>query len=60
MPLPREIPVRLLYQTVLFDEAGEPVIRADPYGWDDRVSAALGFPIREGPRLRPSAADMGP
>jgi len=58
--LPREIPVRMFYQTVLFDEAGEPVIRADPYGWNDYVSAALGFPVSEGYRLRPSGSDMGP
>jgi len=58
--LPREIPVRLFYQTVLFDEAGDPVIRADPYGWNDRVSAALGFPASEGYRLRPSTSDVGP
>ena len=58
--LPRAIPVRMLYQTVLFDDAGEPVIRADPYGWNDRVAAALGFPISEGRRLRPSAGDVGP
>jgi murein L,D-transpeptidase YcbB/YkuD len=60
VPLPREIPVRLLYHTVLFDEAGEPVIRADPYGWNDRVSAALGFPARESLRLRRTASDVGP
>jgi L,D-transpeptidase YcbB len=60
VPLPREIPVRLFYQTVLFDETGEPVIRADPYGWNDRVSAALGFPASEGYRLRPSTTDGGP
>jgi murein L,D-transpeptidase YcbB/YkuD len=58
--LPREIPVRLFYQTVLFDAAGEPVIRADPYGWNDRVAAALGFPASEGYRLRPSTSDVGP
>lgn len=60
VPLPKAIPVRLIYQTVLFDEAGEPVIRADPYGWNDRVSAALGFPASEGHRLRPSGSDVGP
>lgn len=58
--LPREIPVRLLYQTVLFDEAGEPVVRADPYGWNDAVAAALGFPARPGYRLRTSGNDIGP
>lgn len=60
VPLPQEIPVRLFYQTVLFDEAGEPVIRADPYGWNDRVSAALGFPASKSLRLHPSASDVGP
>lgn len=60
VPLPRPIPVRLTYQTVLFDDAGEPVIRADPYGWNDRVAAALGFPASEGHRLRPSGSDVGP
>lgn len=60
VPLPKAIPVRLFYQTVLFDETGEPVIRADPYGWNDRVSAAIGFPVSEGPRLRPSGSDVGP
>jgi murein L,D-transpeptidase YcbB/YkuD len=60
VPLPKAIPVRLFYQTVLFDEAGEPVIRADPYGWNNAVSAALGFPASEGYRLRPADADVGP
>ncbi len=60
VPLPRSIPVRLFYQTILFDEAGGPLIRADPYGWNDRVSAALGFPTSEGHRLRPSGSDVGP
>jgi murein L,D-transpeptidase YcbB/YkuD len=58
--LPREIPVRLFYQTVLFDQANEPVIRADPYGWNDRVSAALGFPASTTLRLNPSVSDVGP
>lgn len=60
VPLPKEIPVRLLYQTVLFDDAGEPVIRADAYGWNDRVSAALGLPSSEGRRFQASGSDVGP
>jgi murein L,D-transpeptidase YcbB/YkuD len=60
VPLDQEIPVRLLYQTVIFNDAGPPVIRADPYGWNDRVSAALGFPVKEIGRLRPSTSDIGP
>lgn len=60
VPLPREIPVRLMYQTILFDDAGDPVVRADPYGWNDAVAAALGFPERSGHRLRASGEDIGP
>lgn len=60
VPLPREIPVRLLYQTVLFDDAGEPVIRADPYGWNDAVSVALGFKAGRGARLQGGGGDIGP
>ncbi|WP_342450561.1 L,D-transpeptidase family protein [Sphingomonas sp. CFBP 13728] len=58
--LPKEIPVRLLYQTVLFDDAGEPVIRADPYGWNDRVAVALG--LGSSATYKPTArdADVGP
>ncbi|GGC04844.1 hypothetical protein GCM10011494_24230 [Novosphingobium endophyticum] len=58
--LPREIPVRLIYQTVLFDQDGEPAIRSDPYGWNDRVATALGFPSRQAYRLRTSGGDIGP
>ena len=58
--LPREIPVRLLYQTVLFDKDGEPIVRNDPYGWDDRVGSALGFKAGKALRVQTGAADVGP
>jgi len=58
--LPRQIPVRMLYQTVLFDDAGEPIVRNDPYGWDDRVGAALGFKVGKALRVQSGAADVGP
>ncbi|MCP8890984.1 L,D-transpeptidase family protein [Sphingomonas faeni] len=58
--LPRQIPVRMLYQTVLFDDAGEPIVRNDPYGWDDRVGAALGFKAGKALRVQTGAADVGP
>ncbi|WP_234415602.1 L,D-transpeptidase family protein [Sphingobium yanoikuyae] len=58
--LPREIPVRLLYSTILFDNKGAPVIRADPYGWNERVAKALGFGQRKGSRLRAGGDDVGP
>lgn len=58
--LPREIPVRMLYQTVLFDDAGEPVIRNDPYGWNDRVAEALGLGTATNYRVKRGGADVGP
>ncbi len=58
--LPRQIPVRLLYQTVLFDEDGEPIVRNDPYGWDDRVGSALGFKAGRALRVQSGATDVGP
>lgn len=58
--LPNEIPVRLFYQTILFDDEGQPVYRADPYGWNDPVSVALGFKAGSGTRLRPAGVDVGP
>jgi murein L,D-transpeptidase YcbB/YkuD len=58
--LPRAIPVRMLYQTVLIDDAGQPVVRADPYGWNDRVATALGFAKTESRRLHAGGEDLGP
>ncbi len=58
--LPRQIPVRMLYQTVLFDDAGEPIVRNDPYGWDDRIGTALGFKAGKALRVESGAADVGP
>lgn len=60
VPLPREVPVRLIYQTVVFGRDGAPALRSDPYGWDDRVATALGFPPRQIFQLHPSGADIGP
>lgn len=58
--LPAQIPVRMLYQTVLFDEAGAPVIRNDPYGWNDRVAEALRLQGHSSLRVRRGGADVGP
>ncbi|OWK29830.1 L,D-transpeptidase family protein [Sphingomonas mucosissima] len=58
--LPRQIPVRMLYQTVLFDDSGAPIVRNDPYGWNDRVSEALGFKGPASMRVKTGAADVGP
>ena len=58
--LPKEIPVRMLYQTVLFDPSGDPVLRADPYEWNDRVAARLGFAARTTYHLKAGDDDVGP
>ncbi|WP_457349112.1 L,D-transpeptidase family protein [Sphingomonas sp. UYP23] len=58
--LPHEIPVRFLYQTVLFDDGGQPIVRADPYGWNDRVAVALGLGATTSYRLKTDDADVGP
>jgi hypothetical protein len=50
----------MLYQTVLFDEAGAPVIRNDPYGWNDRVAEALKLDGHSSLRVRRGGADVGP
>jgi murein L,D-transpeptidase YcbB/YkuD len=59
--LPREIPVRLLYQTVFWD-GSRVQFRPDIYGWDNNIAKALGLaqgaPIRiEQPE---SSDDIGP
>jgi murein L,D-transpeptidase YcbB/YkuD len=37
------IPVRLLYHSVTLDEAGQPVFLDDAYGWDAKLSLAMGL-----------------
>jgi murein L,D-transpeptidase YcbB/YkuD len=58
--LPRQIPVRLLYQTVLFADDGTPIIRNDPYNWNDRVAMALGFGASNALGFKAGKGDVGP
>ena len=58
--LPREIPVRLLYQTAFVGPDGQVQLHADPYGWDTAVAEGLGFAQQGGSRLRSDADDIGP
>lgn len=60
VPLPREIPVRLIYQTVQVGDEGEIQYRTDPYGWDDAVETALGFAPVARNRFRTDVEDTGP
>ena len=59
VPLPRPIPVRLLYHTA-FVEGGRVVIVPDAYGWDDRLAVALGLPARPNRPVQRRARDLGP
>ncbi|MEP7005527.1 MAG: L,D-transpeptidase family protein [Sphingomonas bacterium] len=58
--LPREIPVRLLYQNVFIDRSGAVAFRTDPYGWNSPVAKALGFDGASNARARAEAVDIGP
>ncbi|WP_293400862.1 L,D-transpeptidase family protein [Phenylobacterium sp.] len=58
--LPNPIPVRLLYQTVLFNEGGQAIVRADPYDWNTRVARALGFGQGEALLAKSRGPEPGP
>lgn len=56
--LGRAVPVRLLYHSVVVDEAGQPVFYDDPYGWDGRLSQALGLgPVAPAPKVAMAPID---
>ncbi len=59
VPLPRRIPVRLLYHTA-FVEDGRVMFAPDAYGWDEDVAEALGLARRPRRTARPHARDVGP
>jgi murein L,D-transpeptidase YcbB/YkuD len=60
IPLPREIPVRLLYHTAFVENGAVRIVR-DVYGRDARVAAALGIgPPVPRPVDAPRPADVGP
>jgi murein L,D-transpeptidase YcbB/YkuD len=58
--LPRELPVRLLYEPVFTGSDGEAVLRADPYDWNGPVAKALGFGERSHLRVKAEAVDIAP
>jgi murein L,D-transpeptidase YcbB/YkuD len=57
--LSKPIPVRLLYQSAYVD-GGRVVFRTDPYGWDDKLAAALGLGGQLRPRVKTHVEDIGP
>ena len=59
VPLPRPIPVRLIYHTA-FLEDGRVRFRLDAYGWDEPVARQLGFPARAARPAPTRGGDVGP
>ncbi len=59
VPLPKAIPVRLMYLSAYLD-GGRVVFRPDPYGWDDKLALALGFPGQLRHREIKHVQDIGP
>jgi murein L,D-transpeptidase YcbB/YkuD len=59
VPLPRAIPVRLLYHTA-FLNGGRIEIVPDAYGWDEDIAEALGLPARPRRAGQRRAGDLGP
>jgi murein L,D-transpeptidase YcbB/YkuD len=57
--LSNRIPVRLLYHSAYLD-GGRVVFRTDPYGWDDKLAAALGLGGQVRPRVKTHVEDVGP
>lgn len=57
--LKEKIPVRLVYHSAYLD-GGRVVFRTDPYGWDDRLAAALGLGGQVRPRVAKHIGDIGP
>lgn len=60
VPLPRRIPVRLLYHNVYVGDDGRVAFRTDPYGWNDPVAEQLGFAKASAKRAEAKAIDIGP
>ncbi|MFL6844486.1 MAG: murein L,D-transpeptidase [Allosphingosinicella sp.] len=57
--LSTKIPVRLLYHSA-YVEGGRVVFRTDPYGWDDKLAAAMGLGGQVRPRVKTHVEDLGP
>ena len=60
VPLPRRIPVRLLYHNAFVDDGGVVAYRADPYGWNDPIAEQLGFVRADARRADAPSIDIGP
>ncbi len=60
IPLPKQIPVRLLYENVFTGPGGNIVFRTDPYGWNDAVAERLGLGGGNSRKANAKPIDLGP
>lgn len=60
VPLPKRIPVRLLYHNVYVADDGRVAFRTDPYGWNDPIAERLGFARASANQAEARAIDIGP
>ena len=58
--LPRELPVRLLYENAFVDGQGQVAYRTDPYGWNGAVAEKLGFGNGSDRKAQAGSIDIGP
>jgi L,D-transpeptidase YcbB len=60
VPLPSQIPVRLLYHPTHVSPAGEVVVQQDVYDWNKPVAQKLGFSAGRSEKFQPDVRDFGP
>jgi murein L,D-transpeptidase YcbB/YkuD len=60
VPLPKDIPVRLLYHPTYVTPAGEVVVQQDVYDWNQAVAEKLGFGTGRSEKFKPALNDIGP
>ena len=60
VPLPKRIPVRMLYQNVFVGDDGAIAYRSDPYGWNGPIAEQLGFAKSSARTAEAQSIDIGP
>jgi murein L,D-transpeptidase YcbB/YkuD len=60
VPLPKKLPVRLLYHPTYLSPDGEVVVQQDVYDWNQAVAQKLGFGEGRSEKFQPDVNDVGP
>lgn len=60
LPLPHEIPVRMLYHPTFVSVSGEVMFGRDVYGWNDAIAQRLGFNNHSARRISATGDGLGP